>query len=150
MSVTREEVIETARMLLGVRYRHQGRVHVGESGALCGPGVDCAGMLLFVGTSLRLTDLVVLGYSPEPEGERFERLLDENADRLERSDHARPGDILAFDFGKGIQHVGIVTGRTSHWRCIHATRKRGVHESALEFEYARAKKTAYRIRGVDS
>lgn len=151
---TRAEVIKAAESLLGAPYAHQGRSRE--------IGFDCAGTLITVGHLVNVTAFDVLGYSAEPDGETFERLLNENLLRLPEVYDAKLADILAFDFGKGIQHCAIVVSMIEHrfdWRrftVVHALRSRdpnnksgyGVLRAALMPEYSRALKIAYQIPGI--
>lgn len=153
MSVTPRQLIDQARSYLGTPYRNQGRDRM---------GLDCGGLLLVVGRDLGLTELEHLGYSNSPDGETFERLLEENTDRLERKEDARPGDILAMDYGDGIQHTAIVTETEPRLKVIHAKRpigraragttgaagSRGVIEQYLHGYDMRGWVRSYRIRGL--
>ena len=151
MSVTPEQLINEARKWLGVNYASQGRTRE--------IGLDCGGLLLVVGRALGLTELEELGYSNSPDGERFEQLLDENCDRVEPKEDLRIGDIIAVDYGKGIQHTAFVT-RLNPFSVIHAKRPlgsaqkqkgRGVIEHRLlkTNEDRRGWVRTYRIRGVE-
>jgi len=124
-------------------------------------GFDCAGTLITVGHLTGLSAFDFFGYSSEPDGETFERLLDENLERLPGIYEAKLGDVLAFDFGKGIQHCAIVVEILAHrfdWRrftVVHALRPRdegrkslGVVRGPLMPVYSRALKSAYQIPGI--
>jgi len=151
---TRLEIVAAAESLLGARYAHQGRsMEI---------GFDCAGTLIEVGHKTAVTAFEFLGYSSEPDGETFERLLDENLERLPEIYDARLADVLAFDFGKGIQHCAIVVSVIEHrfdWRrftVVHALRPRasnrpdgyGVVRGPLMPVYSKALKVAYQIPGI--
>lgn len=130
--------MDEARKWLGVRYANQGRDKI--------TGVDCGGLLLVVGQALGLTELEHLGYANSPDGETFERLLDE---QCERTDKLQPGIILACDYGEGIQHTAIVTRTEPRLTVIHAKRNKGVIEQYLHGYDQRAWVRNYAIRGVE-
>lgn len=151
MTVTREQVIEQARRYLGVKYQNQGRDF---------NGVDCGGLLLVIGRELGLTELEHLGYSNSPDGETFERLLNENCDPVDDWLHPQLADVIACDYGKGLQHTALVTTLEPRLTVIHAKRAignapvgsrgmRGVIEQYLYGRDLRSWVKTYRIRGVD-
>lgn len=151
MSVTPQQLIDEARKWLSVPYRNQGRDR---------SGVDCGGLLLVVGRALELTEMEHLGYSNSPDGETFERLLNENCDPVGDWRNPRRGDILAHDYNEGIQHCSIVTAVEPRLTVIHAKRPigkareataagmRGVIEQYLHGRDLRAWVKTYRIRGL--
>lgn len=122
-------------------------------------GLDCGGLCLVVARELDITDLEFLGYANSPDGATFERLLDEHLDRIEPKESARCADILAFDYGDGIQHTAFVTMTDPYLKIIHAKRPRngfgskdrGVIETRLfgTADYAAWART-YRIKGIES
>lgn len=132
--LTRAEVIAVARReFLGVRYAPQGRTRE--------IGYDCGGFLTVLGQVIGATDFDVLGYSPNPNGEDFERVLNEHLDPIPDWKDAKLADILACDFGDGIQHVMLVVGihptrrDWQQFRVMHATIKNGVNESPIPLLY---------------
>lgn len=150
---TDRSIIEAARALLGVPYRTQGRDR---------HGTDCGGLLLMVGRALGITDLEVLGYANNPDGKTFGELLEMVLEPVRPKEAARMGDILAMDYGAGIQHTGFVTeicedsDKESGVRIkiIHAkrprdgfgSRDRGVIEQYLHGYDERAWVETYRVR----
>src|SRR2546423_1193312 len=168
--VTRARLLAVARELQGQPYAHQGRLErlyapgkanteevVNVDFTLRGPGVDCIGSMLYVGRYTGLSSFEKLGYSAEPDGEEFGRLLREEMDELPEVAATstpwpwgvRPGDLLAHDYGGGIQHVSMVTNYNGwRWTCLHATRTNGCHESGLELVYSKAIVGAFRARGL--
>lgn len=151
MSVTPEQLIAEARGWLGVPYASQGRNR--------SIGVDCGGFLLVIGRALGLTELEELGYANSPNGERFEQLLEENCERVEPKENARPGNIIAVDYGEGIQHTAIVT-KLDSFTVIHAKRPRGAagrqrgrgvieHRLLPNMDDFRGWVRTYRIPGVE-
>ncbi len=139
MSVTQTQFIEQARKYLGVKYLNQGRTL---------SGTDCGGLLLMVGRELGLTDLEFLSYANSPDGETFERLLKDNCERVTPFRKPSLGDILACDFGEGIQHTAIVSVLEPRLTVIHARRDHGVVEQYLHGRYERGWVKTYRLSGV--
>lgn len=149
--VTRAQLIEQARSYLGTPYRNQGRDR---------DGLDCGGLLLVIGRDLGLTELEHLGYSNSPDGETFERLLNENCDPVEDWRHPQPGDVLAHNYGDGVQHTSIVTEIDPRLKVIHAKRpigrarggagSRGVIEQYLHGYDLRGWVKTFRIRGLSN
>lgn len=140
--ITADDFIRTARSKVGMKYENQGR---GKNS-----GLDCGWLLISVGHDLGVTDIEVTGYSDCPDGETFEELLDMVLSRVEDKDDVQPGDILACDYGEGIQHVAIVVERQSENQIlvIHATRKSGVAEQFLTGRHRRAWVRTYRLKNL--
>lgn len=151
MPVSRQQIVEVARSYCGVKYTHQGRKR--------NIGLDCGGLILMVARDLGLSELEELGYATSaPESDRFEQLLNENADNLHiesfpphRFDGTEflPGDILAYDYqkGEGISHTSFI----SKWdgRCywvVDALNDIGVSEHAFRFPFSKARILGFRIR----
>lgn len=133
--ITGEEVVRAARKYLDLPYRTQGRETEGEFA-----GLDCGGLILCVGYDLGITSLQVIGYSNAPDGETFERHLRDECDEVIPKQSVRLGDILAFDYGKGVQHTAFVSQVEPYLRVIHAKQpkngigakqKRGVIDTRL-------------------
>lgn len=151
---TREDLVAIARTYIGIRYSHQGRSRIA--------GLDCGGFLLIIGRETGLSDLEELGYASYPKDGRFEMLLAQNADPLPFTS-AYPhsfvdgqlsvADLLAFDYGKGVQHVGIVTrwdGRR-YW-VVDALSPYGVTEHPVAYPFTKpgTTLTAYGVRGLSN
>lgn len=138
-TISAEEFINTARSYVGTPYASQGRSR---------NGTDCGGLLLMVGRELHLTDLEVLGYSQNPDGKTFDSLLNMVLVKRKNRNNVQPGDIIACDYGEGIQHTAIVVRRDSETRIlvIHAKRKGGVCEQYLHGVDYRGWVGTYRLR----
>jgi cell wall-associated NlpC family hydrolase len=96
--MTRAQIIETARELIGTPWVHQGRMP--------GVGIDCAGVIVHI---LRANgiDYDVAGYAYAPDG-----TLTFHADAcLKRitKDTYQPADVLVFRIKRLPQHVALVT-----------------------------------------
>lgn len=97
-------VVFQARLWIGTRFRHQGRLRAkpGEKG-----GVDCIGLVIGVGQDLGLEIFDMPGYGRDPDLEG--RLLKENCDRhLKRAPRLAPGVIVLMEFGGFPRHMGIL------------------------------------------
>ena len=116
--VKASEIIRVAREWLGTPYQHQGRDRY---------GLDCFGLGLVVGWKLGITALEQLGYSSFPDGVMAERLLRQECTEKPKED-TRPGDIIAVDYGSGVQHIAFVTS-LDPLSVIHAKRpKSGIQK----------------------
>jgi cell wall-associated NlpC family hydrolase len=150
--VTRLDVVRSLEKILGQPYAHQGRLQE-VGGRITGPGTDCCGTLLFAGHDLGVTSFEMLGYAADPDGS-FEQILESQLIRLPHFRDAQVGDVLAHDFGEGIQHCSVVvsvhpTRRDwQQFKVIHATRSNGVHRGVFELKYYKALVRAYHIPGV--
>ena len=139
MAVTAQQVIDEARKWLGIKYANQGRTE---------RGLDCGGLLLVVGRALGLTELEHLGYAASPDGETFQRLLDENCIPVKPYNKPRIGDLLAHDYKSGIQHTSLVTALEPRLTVIHAKKPAGVVEQYLHGYELRGWVQTYRIKGL--
>ncbi len=138
-NVTAEDFVRTAQTYLGVRYQNQGRTR---------SGTDCGGLLLLCGRELGITDLEVLSYSNEPDGETFDKLLALSLNEVTPKEDLQAGDIIACDYGQGIQHTAIVVEFHSIKRIevIHAIRRSGVSQHTLHGRHLRAWVKTYRLK----
>jgi cell wall-associated NlpC family hydrolase len=144
-NVTTSELIRAARRYVGLSYISQGRTR---------RGTDCAGLLLMMGRDLHMSDLEVFAYSNDPDGATFETLLGMAATKIGTKgtwkEDARVGDFMACDYGKGIQHVGLITRIDSLKRVkiIHAKRAWGVVEQYAHGYDLRGWTQTYRVENV--
>lgn len=143
-TVTRQQIIDAARSFVGQPYAHQGR-----GGDV---GLDCVGLVIKVGHATGHSSFDFLAYSQEPDGETMEALLDEQMDKLTSANDAQPGDVVAMDFGEGIQHVGILLEKDprgfKYSYIAHALRDHGVREGRPFGKYLKGITAAYEFRGV--
>ena len=97
----RQAIVNTARALVGVRFRHQGRRPAS--------GLDCVGVAAVICHTLDIAYRDRLDYPRRPApGALWDGLV---AAGFMRSDTpARPGDLLLMRIHGDIQHVGILTG----------------------------------------
>jgi cell wall-associated NlpC family hydrolase len=139
LEFTREQFVSTARTFVGQPYVSQGKGF---------KGTDCGWLLLAVGHRLGYTDLEVTGYKNSPDGETYEALLAGSLDEVIPKWDVRKGDIIACDYGQGIQHVAIFVQRDSPTRLlvIHAKRIHGVVEQYLHGRDYRAWAKTFRLR----
>jgi len=109
--------------------------------------LDCGGLALVVLRSLGVIDLEVLGYSSRPNGIDFENFLAQEAEQIP-NESTLPGDIVAFDYGHGIQHIGIVTEVTHKIKMIHARPRGGVVEQFMHGHELRSWTSTWRLTQV--
>ena len=100
------DIVASARACVGTRFRGQGRV--------VGVGLDCLGVVIVAASAagVRLPDEV--DYSLRGEG--LLRLDARIADAMRRVDLAGAGDVLLFEPGPLMRHLGVWTGAS----LIHA------------------------------
>ncbi len=138
-TVTGREIVNAARVYLGIRWGHQGRA-VGDRHRR----IDCVGLLYCTMRDLGVKVLDRTNYLPVPDGST---LVDEMRTQLviDHDRELKPGRIVAFDdVGEPSPcHVGILTDHPSGTGVIHASlRHQKVVEHRLD-EFWRSK-----IRGV--
>lgn len=135
--MTADEVIDAARALLDVPFKHQGRSR---------SGLDCAGLIVHVAATLGLDYADHGGYSRSPSNGLLESALD-GQPCLERVARRQPGDVLLMRFTGEPQHLGIFTGET----LIHSYANVGkVCEHRVDEAWARRIVRAYRFVGVEA
>ena len=105
-----QNIIDAARSLVDVKYRHGGRSRF---------SVDCAGMLVVVAEEVGYSHIDVPSYSKFPEGEQLLKILESNLDRTAGPPFT-PGRVVAFWIDEGTchpQHLGLVSEKQT---LIHA------------------------------
>lgn len=135
---TPEEFIRVARSFVGVPYGNQGRSL---------QKLDCGGLVIMVGRQLDYMDLEVLGYSMRPNKEDFEWLMEFAMAEVPKEETS-PADLLAFDYGHGIQHIAIVSTVEPAVRLIHAKPKFGVVEQTIHGHERRSWVKTYRWKNL--
>ena len=138
--MTPDDLIASARELLGLPFRHQGRSPSGK--------VDCAGVICHVAARSGIPYLDQTGYPRQPGGSRLENALD-NQPSLSRVPISQmaAGDILLMRFDGEPQHLALYTGEN----IIHAYETMGkVVEHALTDTWRRRIVRAYRFAGVEA
>jgi cell wall-associated NlpC family hydrolase len=120
-TTSRTRIVDEARSWVGTPYHHEARVK--------GHGVDCAQFVaaVFEQTGL-IKEITTEHYPPDWHfHQAAERLLDkikQYAGEIALED-VRPGDIVAFHFGKTYAHAGVVV----EWPLlIHANMRGGIVE----------------------
>lgn len=101
-----DDIVAAARGCVGTRFRGQGRVS--------GVGLDCLGVVIFAAAAagVRLPDAP--DYSLRGEG--LLRLDQRIAAAMLRVDSAGAGDVMLFEPGPAMRHLGVWTGSS----LIHA------------------------------
>jgi cell wall-associated NlpC family hydrolase len=131
---TRQDIVDTARKYLGVRYKHQGRNEF---------GLDCLGLVVRVAHDLGLSDEDSNDYGRVPDGRRLMREMDARLDPVQT---AQPGDVLLMRFEQNPQHLAIVTDRG----IIHSyAQVRQVVEHRLDAAWSARVVRSYSFRGID-
>lgn len=142
--ISREKIVDVARSWIGTPYRHQARVKY--------KGVDCA--MLVAGIALESGIIDKFDYNPiytqDWHNHRNEEMLLATLDYFgcEEIDleQAKPGDIVAFKFGRACAHMGVLVEQD---KIVHATFRAGkVVEVYLQGELKRTMSKAYRMPGV--
>lgn len=139
MSITREQVVITARAYLGAPWLHQGRNRA---------GLDCVGLLVCVARDIGYPVEDVRGYSRESSGEAFQAALSVQLDKIDITE-ARAGDILAMRTSKSLWHCLFITEQRdgATW-AIHAIANDQVAEHRLDAPWWRLIHSAFRLKGV--
>lgn len=133
--VSRLEIIKCARLALGTSFHHQGRQP--------GVGLDCVGLVIWVGQSLGLTDFDILNYPRLPQGDQLREVAEQAG--FVPVPQERPGDIACFRLGRNPQHVGILTGHG----LIHACQNVGrVIEHRLDEHWRRRIISIFKFPGL--
>ena len=127
-----DDIVRTARRLLGVPYRHHGRDM---------RGVDCLGVLIWTARELGL-DAPEYDYTRNPSASRMRRLLDEHMQRIPLAEALR-GDVLHAAYRAMPQHLLILTETD---RVLHADSHAGrVVEHVLGGPWPGRVRAAYRV-----
>lgn len=132
----RQALVDSARALLGVPFRHEGRSPT---------GVDCYGLLIVVGRANGLDVPIETGYGLRPSGRHMRDQLRAYCDPIGLAE-AQPGDILHLKWGREPQHLAIVSD-VDPLRILHADGIIGrVVEHGLTGDWRESVRGAYRIK----
>ena len=119
-------IVAEAHTWLNTSYQHQGRV---KGNAAFKGGVDCAGLIIAVGNTLRLWPLEHFDYHDYGQDVAEDFLLSQFDHHMIRKSKPCGGDIVVLRIGGKIQHAGIITFEHD---LIHACSRAGkVIESIL-------------------
>ena len=130
-----DEFIAAARLMLGVRFRHQGRDPV--------LGVDCAGLAVCAAKRCGYEAQDYTDYKRTPKASDFIAVLLRQCDRVRPGDET-PGDLWVFQFENSPQHLAIQTGPRS---IIHARADlRKVVEHDLDSEWLSRRVCVFRLK----
>ncbi len=116
------EIIETARTMIGTRYKHQGRI---PKSAIDAGGLDCLGLLIVISSKLNLKtqdgELLEkfdqVNYRLRPDGNELVRVFDEF---FKPKEYLEIGDLVIFDFDNNPQHLAIISETQPHIKIIHS------------------------------
>lgn len=148
-TVTRQQIVDSAMKLRGVKFRHQGRD--------AATGVDCVGMLHVILTDLKYPVIIdVEGYRRSPSARVIFETLSENFDEIAIEDVGL-GDIFLLRIGgRKAKHTAILVSNVTDYEAgiepqiIHAygmEKTGGVVVEDLEnwrFQIA----AAFRLKGL--
>lgn len=143
MTITREQIVATARAWIGTPYHHQAAVR--------GAGCDCLGLVRGVWRDLYGTEPEQPPvYSPDwGEHGEIEHLLDAAKRHMTSIAVAEAcaGDVLAFRMREGAmaKHLAILTG---DWSMVHAQSGDQVREAALTPYWRRHIVAAFAFPGL--
>jgi cell wall-associated NlpC family hydrolase len=116
--ITREDVVEVARSLKGVRFEHQGSNPE--------TGLDCRGVIKWTVYALAGRPIPLRDYQRRPSGAEF---LEEMRTEMREKDKAdvRNGDAVLMHFPRDTEarHGGIVAQGPYELMLIHAWESRG-------------------------
>lgn len=131
----RERIVELARSLVGVPYRHMGQDKT---------GMDCLGVAVWIARQIGIEVPHIGEYSRVPSGRRMILGFRQHAIPIRLSE-ALPGDFLHMAFTQQPQHVAIITS-VNPWRVVHANSVDGkVVEHSLNTEWLSRVRGAYRF-----
>ncbi len=148
MTITRQQVQNAARKLIGAEWHHQGRN--------VGAGIDCIGGIIYIGLDV--------GYFTEEEVANFDSIdygrnptaynllivrMREYLDEIPINE-AREGDILAFRMaGEQVtSHVGTITKGDREYMVIHSLENKTTIEEPLR-RWGKYITHAFRLRGIE-
>lgn len=112
MHVNSDAIVEIAKGLVGVRYRHQGRNSY---------GLDCAGLIIVIAHLLDLTDKDTQAYGRRPNAQEFTAfMIEAGCKQLPYGKHEH-GDIIRLNSAGWPVHLGIyeIDDRGQEWY-VHA------------------------------
>jgi cell wall-associated NlpC family hydrolase len=142
--MTRDDVQREARKIVGAEWVHQGRDPAS--------GIDCIGVIVWVGKQLGVESDDRTNYSREPVGEL---LVDEFRQRFDEIpiSQAREGDILILrNAGKRLPtHVAILARGQMEYMLIHSIQISSARKTVEEpyRRWARLVTHAFRFRGLE-
>lgn len=127
-------VVELAESCIGTPFHHQGR--------LPGVGLDCVGLVIWIGQQLGIAYPDNYRYGRNPNGREMGRLL---AQYLLRVETPQPGDVLHIAWARLPQHLGIYAPQG---RLIHAYEPRGVIVTTLSGRHLAGVQGCFRFPGA--
>lgn len=139
MPINRDDIVNTARQWIGVKWQHQGRSKA---------GIDCIGLIVVVARELGIADTDEFGYSRDPKGHALVSRFANEMDSIPLS-AILPGDVLLFADSMYPCHCAFVTKRNESLYILHAhATRRKVLEEHYSFEWLKKIRKAYRFKGL--
>lgn len=141
MTVTRQDIVDTARKALGTKWRHQGR--------LVPNGVDCVGLVLWTARQLGLSNYEPPAYQRNAQWNQFVGYFREHMPEVRIAD-IKIGDVLIFRQNVFPCHCGIVTQVGKDPKFIHSyLMRRKVVEERLTPGWLKLVRNAFEYPGVE-
>ena len=121
--ITRDQIVETARSYLGVRFARSGRDR--------NRGIDCVGLLTLVGRDLGLDIKDIINYDFEPRPDEFLRIIRTQTNPVPMGVF-RPGTVVLLKQSIYPMHCGILARTDDGLTIINANlHKRKVIEEPI-------------------
>lgn len=137
--MNRQDVVNKAKSLLGIKYAHQGRSE---------KGLDCVGVLAMVADEFNYVYTDLEGYKRTPSASALIDLLKLNLDEIELSE-TEIGDIYLMRLGQGIKprHTSIKVSDSTIIHALNMGNIQRVIEQPLD-QYRGHLVKAFRFRGI--
>ncbi len=123
MRITRDQIVETARSYLGVKFARSGRDR--------NRGIDCVGLLTLVGRDLGLDIEDIINYNFEPKPDVFLEIIRRQTNPAPMNVY-KPGNVVLLRQSVFPMHCGIIAKDETGLTIINANlHKRKVVEQPI-------------------
>lgn len=127
-------VVELAESCIGTPFHHQGRRP--------GVGLDCAGLVIWIGAQLGIGYDDDYRYGRNPSGMKMWRLLNTHLQPVQTPE---PGDVIYIAWARVPQHLGIFAPGN---KLIHSYDPHGVIRTSLSGRHLSGVRGVFRFPGV--